>query len=263
MTKYKILTITIIIFLIITWFFYKNSTDYTKIYNHSGLKVSQSLDKSVSILKLDLMKLNLDFWGVQSDNVLETPDTKLDRFNRLAASEAFKFSKDSKILAWINGQFFNANKNPTFLSFPVKSDSQIISSYVDNHLLKRTFIMNSSDTPEILEWYTPEMLQDKTNHNLIVWIHPDENFMKNTSLPRNFMWILDDNTVIFILATSKTQTEMTQLMLSQWVPESNIIMFDGWPSAQFSLFDYSTEKPTVQPHYGRWSVPHFFVVREK
>jgi hypothetical protein len=109
------------------------------------------LDKSVSILKLDLTKVNLDFGGVQSDNILETPDTKLDRFNRLAASEAFKFTKDSKVLAGINGQFFNANLNPTFLSFPVKSDNQIISSYMDNHLQKRTFVMNSSNVPKILE----------------------------------------------------------------------------------------------------------------
>ncbi len=149
------------------------------------------------------------------------------------------------------------------MSFPVKSDNQIISSYMDNLLQKRTFVMNSSNVPKILECYTSVMLQNKLNNNLIVWIHPDENFMKDSSLPRNFMWILDNDTIIFILTTSKTQTEMSQLMIAEWVPESNIIMFDGSPSAQFSLFDYTQEKPTVQAHYGRWSVPHFFVVSEK
>jgi hypothetical protein len=261
----KIQILIIIAILLIAWFWlsYKNSNNSNIIYNHSGLQVTQSLDKSVSILKLDLIQLNLDFWGVESDNVLETPDSKLDRFNRLAATQAQKLSWYPKVLAWINGQFFNANKNPTFLSFPLMSNKQIISSYVDNQLQKKTFVIGDDYIPRILDWYKADMLLNSDYKDLIVWIHPDENFMKNSSLPRNFMWILDNTTLIFILATSKTQGEMTQLMYDQWVSQSNIIMFDGWPSAQFALFDYSTEKPTIQDHYGRWAVPHFFVVSEK
>ena len=70
MKNIKILTIITILLITLFWFFYKNSSNYTVIYNHSWLQVSQALDTSVSILKLDLTKVNLDFGGVQSDQWL-------------------------------------------------------------------------------------------------------------------------------------------------------------------------------------------------
>jgi hypothetical protein len=263
---FKYLFIILFIFVIWTFALWKVNNDFKQISDNSGLNIYTNSDKSIYIAKINLERVDIDFWWVLTENIdnkYESNKTKNERFNRISSYDLVKFPENKNILWALNGQFFNANLSTTFLSFPVKSDGKIISSYMDNTLQKRTFIIDVNWIPKILEWFNNWFLENKNNKDVIVWIHPEENFLKDRKLPRNFMWIIDNKNIIFVLAKAKTQENMVKILQNQWIKFENIIMFDWWPSSQMSYIEKWEDKSFIHQVYWGWKVPHFFLIREK
>lgn len=268
MTKIKILKcMFFILFLLFIWLFalWKINNDFKQVSKSNGLNIYTNSDKSLYLLKVDLDKVEIDFgWVItEGKKIYESDETKNERFKRVASYELNQFSGNENILWALNGQFFNAHLSTTFLSFPVKSNGKIISSYMDNKLQKRTFIIDNQWVPKILEWFNSNFLENSNHKDVIVWINPEENFLKDKRLPRNFMWIIDHKNIIFVLAKAKTQAEMVEILKEKWIDFENIIMFDWWPSSQMSYIEKSEDKLLLHQVYWGWKVPHLFLLRKK
>lgn len=267
------------------WYDFISWTDWINIY--------QNESKDLSIIDIDLDKSWISFWWVTQTNTkyldyhknlwyinkrfrwqLKTYNLQeekdwfnFDNFKRQYINEAFwenNFLKvwwDSKtIFAVVNGQFFNVNKNNTTLSFPVKSNWKILNSYVDNDKLKRTIVIDKVWVIKIIDWYEEEYLNDNENREVLVWINPSEDFSKNSSLWRTYMWMIWDNRVVFFVAKSKTQSEMKQITLDYGIEEQNLVMLDWWPSTQFAYFDIFEVGWWINSFYGWWEVPQFIMI---
>lgn len=270
------------------WYDFISWTDWINIY--------QNESKNLSIIDIDLDKSWISFWWVIQTNTkylsqdywlwyinkwfrwqkksyfLQKEENKsnFDNFKREAIDKAFwenNFLKiwwdTEELFAVVNGQFFNANKKNTTLSFPVKSNWNILNSYVDNDKLKRTIIIDNSWKIKIIDWYKEEYLNSSNNKEVLVWINPDENFAKDRSLWRTYMWIIWDDKVVFFIAKSKTQTEMKNIALDYGIEEHNLVMLDWWPSSQFAYFDIFEIGWWMNKFYGWWEVPHFVMIYKK
>lgn len=264
--------------------------DFT--FKYDWVEIYQNSEKDISIIDIDLNKAGVIFWWVRDVNteytkewsefitsryrgkqktynlISESQSSESDRFERKKSQDILweysyitKNKKQFPIVAAINWQFFNANKNPTFLSFPLKSNGQIISSYVDNDKLKKTFIITEKQKAIIKKWYNSEDLKNHGYEELIVGIDPSENFWKNMKLWRNYVWIHWDKNIVYILAQNKTQWEMDTLMQNYWI--ENYMMLDGWPSAQFSYYDNYWPGGFIHNFYWNWRVPQYNFIYTK
>lgn len=270
------------------WYDFVSWTDWINIY--------QDESKELSIIDIDLNKSGISFWWVIQTNTKyldldeniwyinkrfrwklqtynlqeEIENSSTNNFKREYVNKAFwennflKIWWDNKtIFAVVNGQFFNANKDNTTLSFPVKSNWKILSSYVDNDKSKRTIIIDKSWTIKVIDWYDEKYLKDSNNREVLVWINPNEDFSEDSSLWRTYAWTIWDNEVIFFIAKSKTQAEMKQIALDYWILEQNLVMLDWWPSSQFAYFDIFEIGWWINNFYGWWWVPHFVMIYKK
>lgn len=236
------------------WYTLKNMSKWFNFY--------QNETWDISILDVDLNIANISFGWVNT--VAVNNDDKMSslyRFNRFTAETFYKNSfkelgNKKDIYAFVNGQFFNPRANPTALSFPVKSDGKIINSYVDNDKLKKTFIIDNDKKASIKDWYDEKYLNDENNKEVIVWINPEEDFLKEKSVWRSYIWIIWDDRVVFFVAENKTQAEMKKIANDYWIKDDNLIMMDWWPSAQLS----TTDGWRWNQFYGAYWVPQFFVI---
>lgn len=264
--------------------------DFT--FKYDWVDIYQNSEKDISVIDINLEKAGIIFWWVRDINsdykaewqgfitsrfrsskeiynlISESQSSESDRFERKKSKDILgeysyitKNNKNFPIVAAINGQFFNANKNPTFLSFPVKSNGKIISSYVDNDKKKKTFIITEKQKAIIKNWYSVADLENKKYEELIVGIDPSEDFWKNMKLWRNYVWIHWENNIVFIVAQNKTQWEMDILMKNYWI--ENYMMLDGWPSAQFSYYDNYWPGWFIHDFYWKWWVPQYNIIYTK
>jgi len=270
------------------WYNFVSWTDWIKVY--------QNESKELSIIDIDLDKSWISFWWVIQTNTkylsrnywfwyinksfkwqrksyfLQKEENKsnFDNFKRESIDKAFWESNFLKIwwnikevFVVVNGQFFNANKKNTTLSFPLKSNSKILNSYFDNDKIKRTIIIDNSWKVKIKDWYKEKYLNNTNNKEVLVWINPNENFAKNSSLWRTYMWIVWDDKVVFFIAKSKTQSEMKNIALNYGIEEQNLVMLDWWPSSQFAYFDIFDIGWGINKFYGWWEIPHFVMIYKK
>lgn len=262
---------------------------YNLISNTDWIWLYQDNTWDISVIDIDLSRAKVSFGWVDQVNkklikktgsewfinkafewrfarynlVEESEDTSLYNFNRTDASETFwNFSyfwerKNRQYLfAAVNWQFFNANNNPTFLSFPVKSNWKILSSYVDNEIPKKTIIIDKNNKVKILEWYKKEYLDEVSNKELLVAFTPDVIARKDSKIWRSYIWIIWDNNIIFFIAKNKSQDDMNKIISDYWVKKEDIIMLDWWPSAQFVYYEWMV----VNNFYWEWGVPHYFMI---
>jgi len=252
--KIILLLIVIIIILyaidILTW----NSSNKTNlIKTNSWIGFYQNKAKSLSILEVDLNSAWIDFWGVD-----ESKKEDFYRFKRHFARE-FDYKKYNAYF-FVNWQFFDQNKNPTFLSFPLKSDWKIISDYLDNDIPKRTFIIDKNKNAKILKWYEKKYLENDNYRELIVWFYPDVKANKNAKIWRTYIWLLSSKKVVFFITKNRTQEEMNKIIWDYWIKKDNIIMMDGWPSSQFAFYENNWPWSTWKQFYGWWEVPQVFII---
>ncbi|MCP4523358.1 MAG: phosphodiester glycosidase family protein, partial [Candidatus Gracilibacteria bacterium] len=278
---------------------YQNTWEY-KGYNFisgtDGINIYQDNFKSVSVIDVDLSKSGISFGGVtqvdtkylNSHNGLgyinkrfqgqlkaynlqkEKNGSNFNNFKRKFVQDAFgenNFLKNGSdyndIFAVVNGQFFNANKENTTLSFPVKSNGTILNSYVDNDKKKRTVIIDKMGVIKIMEGYNESYLNDKNNKEVLVGINPSEDFSKNRSVGRTYMGLIGDDRVVFFIAQSKTQHEMKKIALDYGIEGQNLVMLDGGPSSQFAYFDIFEVGGGINSFYGGWEVPHSIMIFKK
>jgi hypothetical protein len=269
-----------------------NKKWYNFTFKYDWVEIYQSHEKDISIIDIDLTKawilfgwvrnINSEYtkewtglintrykWKKEIFNIIpEMLSSQFDRFERKKAEDILweysyitKNNKNFPIVAAINWQFFNANKNPTFLSFPLKSNGQIISSYIDNDKLKKTFIIKNDEIAEIKDWYNSIDLENSQYQELIVWIDPKEDFGINMKLWRNYVWIVWDKNIVYVIAQNKTQWEMDVIMKNYWI--ENYMMLDGWPSAQFSYYDNYWPGGSIHNFYWKWWVPQYNFIYTK
>ncbi len=270
------------------WYDFISWTEWIKLY--------QNKNKDISIIDIDLKEAWISFWWVdQTDSEtlnyndklwylnkrfrwqLKTYNLKeesnwsnIDNFKRSFIKKSFwesnylnKNWNNEFLFAVVNWQFFNANKENTTLSFPVKSNWKILNSYIDNDKKKKTLIIDINGKVRIIDWYKEVYLSDDNNVEVIVWIDPIEDFSKDNSLWRTYVWITWDDRLVFFIAESKTQEEMKQIALDYGIDEQNLIMFDWWPSSQFAYFDLNRIWWWINSFYWKWEVPHYFMIYKK
>ncbi len=231
---------------------------YNLISKIRGVNFYQNNSWDLSIIDIDLNIAGIDFWGVDK---LSKQD--LYNFKRHFASNFNYNYKKYSAYFFINWQFFDPNKNPTFLSFPLKSNWKIISDYMDNNISKRTFIIDNSKNAMILEWYKKDFLENKNYKELIVWFNPGVNANINSKIWRTYIWLLSSKKVVFFIAKNKTQDEMMKIILDYWIKKENIIMMDWWPSSQFAYFENDWPWSMWKQFYWWWKVPQVFVIYNK
>lgn len=167
-------------------------------------------------------------------------------------------SKNSNFFSVINAQFFDMNKDPTFLSFPVKSNGNIILIGPDMRLNERAstdfrtlqIFDQSSSWPAGIKRaaksvpYYNKSQYDKLSGKLIVGFAPYVNYgtRKYQSLGRTFVAPVGGMStpsngeypiLIFAFAQAKTQAQMTSVMKKWGAYDESIIMFDGSHSTQY------------------------------
>ena len=237
----------------ISWSNYKW---YTIIHSWSGVTFLQNKKWDVSLLDVDLTQAWISFWGVHLSNT-RTHNSNHNEFKRFRADETSKYLNIahmnwSETLAYINGQFFTHIEDTTLLSFPVKSDWKILSSYMDNELKKRTLAISKTWKAYVSQWFNTGLLSDRNYPEVIVGINPVEDFIQEREVGRSYVWLMSENKIVFFITKTKNQAQMTQILSDYWVAEQNMIMFDGWPSAQFNY--------QWQSFYGDWWVPQYTIV---
>lgn len=277
--------------------FKENYKWYNLKYKAKWIDIYQDNSWNLSVLDIDLNSTNISFWWVNTtykkfkwENlewhvdeywVVQIPDSydvksiskieyenknsKLYRFNRYKAKNfpstiKLEYRKKYNTNAVINWQFFDQNKNPTFLSFPLKSWWKIINSHIDNDIPKRTFIIDVDWNTKIIEWYKKEYLKNKNYEELIVGFSPDVNSNKNSKIWRTYVWIKNSKNIVFFIAKNKTQKEMNKIISNYWIKKDNIIMMDWWPSSQFAYYENNWPWSEWQQFYWKWEVPHYFLI---
>ncbi len=229
-----------------------------------GANLYQNEQKDVSIFRVDLQKANISFGGVE---ITDEDETNLKRYKRYYA-EDFSNNYDgsidgTNIFAFINGQFFNQLIDSTSLSFPVKSNGEIINSYVDNDIKKSSFVITKNNTAKIIHDYNAEILENPDYSEVIVWAHKDVNARRNDAVWRTYIALDENNFVYFIIAKNKTQAQMEKIISELSIGENDFMMMDGWPSSQFAYYDSDGPGTKFQRFYWGWEVPQFFVISYK
>lgn len=251
-----------------------------KLYSKSKwLDFYQNEDATVSILELNLDSSNISFawlntkfvkwenwWDNEVELEYEAENSVFNRFNKYYAKEfRDKIDFDSRkyfVNAFVNGQFFTHLKpdEKTGLSFPIKSHGKIITSYMDNEIPKRTFVIDKYENAKIFEWYDKKYLENPDYKELIVAFSPEVNARKNEEIWRTYIWLKDSKTIVFFIAKNKNQKQMNEIIKNYWIKEENIIMMDGWPSSQFAYFNNKWPGSEFEQYYWQWTVPHYFVI---
>ncbi len=208
-------------------------------------------------VEIDINTAKFSFWWLETfsetQSIFKWEKSTFDRFKRYEAKELLE--KNKNILVAINGQFFNAWKTITALSFPLKSDNKIVTTHNDNDKLKKTLIITKENKLKIIDWYNENDLNNSEYKEIIVWINPNEDFIKNEKVWRTFAWIKDDK-LIFFINDKASQEDMVNFMEKHSISIENIIMFDGWPSSQF----WYKKNDKINTFFGKWWVPHYFVI---
>jgi len=184
--------------------------------SNKEIKIYQNANKDISIIDVDLKKAWVSFWWVFhkdtkyhsckynscNSKIFMSTEKRGDKiiydlvyqkdwddiysFYRKKIKDAYWGDSNIfgkyEVLAVVNWQFFNANKDPTALSFPIKSNGQIINSYVDNDKQKKTIVIDKNWKVKILDWYKKDYLTDNNNIEVLVGINSKEDFSKNSSL---------------------------------------------------------------------------------
>lgn len=216
--------------------------------------------QETSIFVVDLAYNNFDFWVLKANSwsIFEWENPEFSRFKRLWIDDIETY----KNYFLVNWGFFNASKDPTALSFPLKIDWKIINSHIDNDLPKRTLILENN-VLKILDWFDKKYLDDENITSLAVAFHPlNTDLMKDVKLWRTFFWIDNYWNLVFVVSNSSTQQNMIDVMKDFYVKEENIIMFDWWPSSWFWFFDPTWPWAEFEVKYFDWKVPHLFWISE-
>ena len=224
----------------------------------------QNEQKDVSIFRVDLKEANISVGGVE---ITDEDETNLKRYKRYLADD-FSNNYDGRIegtniFAFINGQFFNQLIDSTSLSFPVKSNGKIINSYVDNDIKKSTFVITKNNTAKIIHDYNAEILENPDYSEVIVWAHKDVNARRNDEVWRTYIGLDENNFVYFVIAKSKTQAQMQEIMWELWIWENDFMMMDGGPSSQFAYYDSDGPGTKFQRFYWEWEAPQYFIISYK
>lgn len=269
--------IILIIPILITIFYFSNNYFSNKINSEKNivnnletvseknwLNFLQTKNKDFSILELNLNEINLSFWWVKINKISE-----FDKFDKFYAKDFYKnLSQENlqnkEIIATVNWQFFtNLEKKNTALSFPLKSNWKILTSYMDNEIPKRTLIIEKEWNAKILEWYSKKYLENIKNKEVIVAFTPEVTARRYASIWRTYIWLKDSKTLIFFIAKNKNQADMNDIIKNYWIKDEDIIMMDWWPSSQFSFLKNNLPWTKWEQFYGKWEVPHMFIIYKK
>lgn len=265
---------------------------YKLVSKSKWLDFYQDSTGDISVLELDLTtaqvsfgwvntKFDADVWFVSEQDARAitqtsteninfdinyyTPDISLNRFYKDTASDITqKLKYDMRafnISAVVNGQFFTKlGDEKTGVSFPIKSNGEIIATHVDNDIPKRTLVIDTQGQAKILEWYQSEYLNDPKYSELIVAFTPEVRARENAKIGRTYIWLLDANTMVFFIARNKNQDQMDSILAVFGIKPENIIMMDGGPSSQFAYYENQWPGSKFEQYYWEWEVPHYFVI---
>jgi hypothetical protein len=206
--------------------------------NSYGAKLYKNSSINMYAIVLDVDKGDIDF-GV-------TENAYLNLFNRYSIKHWWNSEYEYSNFAMINGQFFNHHQNPTVLSFPLKSDGDIIAQYMDNSLAKKTLLRTWDGNFYIKKGYYNSLLTSDSTKDLLVGLSPnvDVGGKKWWPIGRNYIGGIprgscnpDQATcqykyLIFFIGEGFSQPNFLSRIKHWGVKESSIVMMDGSASSQ-------------------------------
>jgi len=152
-----------------------------------------------------------------------------------------------------NGQFFNIHKNPTPLSFPLRTQYQTLVTHIDlgSKSLKTLKIYSNGTSAQIYDGYGSWML--KNSKELIVGLDPSEDMHSWASIGRFYIGGIHDDSsslryLLFFISTQKNQDDMVKEIYNWEVWPQDIIMMDGSGSAQMKtnkITIYGSKAPYI------------------
>lgn len=239
-----------------------NFTNYILKDTTNWIKFYQTNSWDLSILDIDLNSAKVSFAWVHINEGYFFEFRKFDRFknNELLGSIWNDFLQNKNIYALVNGQFFDPQYDPTWLSFSLKSDWNIINAFTDTPVSKRTFIIDNDNNAQILEWYNDSFLNEDYYKELIVGFSPKIKARSSFSIWRTYIWIKDSKNIVFFIAGNKTQTEMDRIIFDYGIKQENVIMMDWGSSSQFSYNIEAISWRDWKHFYWTARVPHYFVI---
>jgi hypothetical protein len=190
-------------------------------------------------------------------------DSIIDHFSESSSNNANLFSV-------INGQFFDTNRNPTFLSFPVKSNNQVFSNgpdmrdwNADKFRMLRVYTGNKSwsgdsNLAAVYPFWSQSIFENLSG-NIIVGLNPDvrkgSTYTQRTFVAPIGLYSSEKFPVLVFLISKKAVTQNYMIAeLKKWgTGESNMIMFDGGGSTLIK------DKYSLQHNSGR-HIPMVFEI---
>ena len=203
----------------------KESSNGAKIYSNGNISVViADMDRN----RVDLGILNYAYRG---------------KFYKDSISNWWKNYASYSTFAMINGQFFNTTINPTTLSFPLKDNGHVVTSYVDDNSQKRTLIIDKYNNAKILRGYTSYYLYNDAP-DVIVGLNPSVSKSSWAPIGRNYIGGIPKGTcnprysscdmkyLMFFIAKRKTQYYMLKEVEKWGVSKYAVVMMDGSGSSQ-------------------------------
>lgn len=210
------------------------------------------------VVAVDISKAKIKVGGVNShysDGTTELFYTdSIDNYwdNNINYVDIYN-STYQNLFAVLNGQFFDNSRNPTGLSFPVKSNGIILTdNNGEDYLAKRSLVIDSNGSVYITEGVPLGLLDSYNSKEFITGLHPDED--KNGwawFVGRNYIGGIPKGTcdpsktscsyeyILFFVNQDAKQSTMESEIAKWGVPSKSIIMMDGSGSAQMKTRNYS------------------------
>ena len=229
---------------------------YTKVES-KGNGFSVYKKGNIYVTLVDLQKFEVIFGGVHRAS-------NGNSFYKHKLSDWWRYYRS---LAMFNGQFFNIHRDPTPLSFPLRTQYQTLVTHIDpGRSLKTLKIYSNGKEGQIYDGYGSWMLNN--SKELIVGLDPSENMDKSSNIGRFYIGGLHCNSsalryLLFFVSSAKSQGSMLSEIYDWGVWDQDIIMMDGSGSAQMK-----TSKITVygyNQYYFRdkRDIPNVILVRDK
>ncbi len=151
-----------------------------------------------------------------------------------------------------NGQFYDPRREPTELSFGLKSDGIIRSAGADNGKIAKNILIIGEKDAQVVP-YSWENLRDTYGANAIVTLSMDAPNYSNVNIGRTYICLKDpdaenkSSTLLVFTAEAMNERNMESIMTRAGCTRKSIAKFDASGSAQLW---YNNEKIYGVSHKG-------------
>lgn len=149
----------------------------------------------------------------------------------------------NNIVLAINGQFFDPKRNPTPLSFGIKSSWVIQTAWADNGDVEKKILVFGSGYAQILP-YSWEKFRDSSGDFAIVWLSFDIPNFFHEEIGRTYICLKNPSKenisekVLIFFTRSLSEYSAKKILLQEWCQMDSSIKLDSSGSSQLLFWKY-------------------------